>query len=301
MIVVRITGGLGNQMFQYAAGRALAERHGVPLRLDLDEYGRATVHEGYVLDRAFGVRARAMGPLGRALVAAWRLQPGRPRWVVRLDPRVPGAASNELLERAPAACYLNGYWQDERCFAPIAASVRRELTVADTALADLGPLATRVQDEASVAVHVRRGDYLGIGLGHFVQLGPDHYAEAARLVAALPTGCRLVLVGDPDQLPSVGPGDVLRDLLRSQRVPVAVLGEVHRQAAGSRIVALAGAVLSGEVGALAGVEADFAIDPHTKHCLIGGLDDIALTLVHEADITAYEATRDAFRPKVPTA
>jgi len=184
VIVVRITGGLGNQMFQYAAGRALAERHGVPLRLDLDEYGRATVHEGYVLDRAFGVRARAMGPLGRALVAAWRLQPGRPRWVVRLDPRVPGAAPHELLERAPAACYLNGYWQDERCFAPIAASVRRELTVADTALADLGPLATRVQDEASVAVHVRRGDYLGIGLGHFVQLGPDHYAEAARLVAA---------------------------------------------------------------------------------------------------------------------
>ena len=55
------------------------------------------------------------------------------------------------------------------------------------------------------------------------------------------------------------------------------------------------------VGVLEGIEVNFAIDPHTKHCLIGGLDDIALTLVHEADITAYEATRDAFRPKVPSA
>jgi exodeoxyribonuclease V alpha subunit len=73
---------------------------------------------------------------------------------------------------------------------------------------------------------------------------------AARLVAAIPTGSHLVLVGDPDQLPSVGSGDVLRDLVRSGAVPVAALTEVHRQAAGSRIIALAREVLHGEVGEL---------------------------------------------------
>ncbi|MDA3023627.1 MAG: 3-isopropylmalate dehydratase small subunit, partial [Actinomycetota bacterium] len=42
------------------------------------------------------------------------------------------------------------------------------------------------------------------------------------------------------------------------------------------------------------------VDPHTRHCLIEGLDDIGLTLAHEADITAYERTRPVYRPLVPT-
>lgn len=48
------------------------------------------------------------------------------------------------------------------------------------------------------------------------------------------------------------------------------------------------------------VDVTFDIDPHTKHCLLNGLDDIGLTLEHEADITAYEAVRPAYRPVVPT-
>jgi 3-isopropylmalate/(R)-2-methylmalate dehydratase small subunit len=54
------------------------------------------------------------------------------------------------------------------------------------------------------------------------------------------------------------------------------------------------------VGALDGLEEDFEVDPHTKHCLINGLDDIGLTLAHEPDISAYEARRPIYRPLVPT-
>ena len=79
---------------------------------------------------------------------------------------------------------------------------------------------------------------------------------AARLVAAVDTGSHLLLVGDPDQLPSVGPGDVLADLLRSEVVPATTLTEIHRQAARSRIVGLARELLSGEVGPLKGVDGD---------------------------------------------
>lgn len=79
---------------------------------------------------------------------------------------------------------------------------------------------------------------------------------ASRLVAAIPSGSHLVLVGDPDQLPSVGSGDVLRDLVGSEVIPVAALTEIHRQAAGSRIIALAREVLSGEVGDLAPDDGD---------------------------------------------
>lgn len=79
---------------------------------------------------------------------------------------------------------------------------------------------------------------------------------AASLVAAVDDGAHLLLVGDPDQLPSVGPGDVLRDVLRSQVVPSTELTEVHRQAARSRIVTLAHEIDHGEVGELRGKDGD---------------------------------------------
>lgn len=79
---------------------------------------------------------------------------------------------------------------------------------------------------------------------------------AGRLVAAVETGAHLVLVGDPDQLPSVGPGDVLRDIVASGAVDVTALTEIHRQAAGSRIVSLAREVLAGRVGELAPADGD---------------------------------------------
>lgn len=66
------------------------------------------------------------------------------------------------------------------------------------------------------------------------------------LLAALPGGCRLVLVGDPHQLPSVGPGNLLADLLRSGRLPTLRLTEIFRQAAASAIIRGARAVDQGD-------------------------------------------------------
>lgn len=81
-------------------------------------------------------------------------------------------------------------------------------------------------------------------------------ALAASVVGAVGDGAHLLLVGDADQLPSVGPGDVLADLLRSEVVPVTELTQVHRQAQHSRIVGLAREVLEGRVPPIAGVDGD---------------------------------------------
>jgi exodeoxyribonuclease V alpha subunit len=70
---------------------------------------------------------------------------------------------------------------------------------------------------------------------------------AAALVAALPTAARLVIVGDADQLPSVGPGAFLRDLLLSGSVVTVRLDEIFRQAGASRIVQNAHRILHGEM------------------------------------------------------
>ena len=66
------------------------------------------------------------------------------------------------------------------------------------------------------------------------------------LVKALPDGIRLILVGDIDQLPSVGPGNVLRDIIDSGTVPVVRLTRIFRQAQRSRIVMNAHRVNHGE-------------------------------------------------------
>lgn len=69
----------------------------------------------------------------------------------------------------------------------------------------------------------------------------------ASLLEAVPPGCRLVLVGDVDQLPSVGPGNVLRDLIASERVRTVRLTQIYRQARESRIVVNAHRVNRGEM------------------------------------------------------
>ena len=68
-----------------------------------------------------------------------------------------------------------------------------------------------------------------------------------RLVRAVAPGAHLVLVGDPDQLPSVGPGNVLADLIASGRFPVTTLTHVFRHGAGSGIALAARAVNRGQV------------------------------------------------------
>jgi exodeoxyribonuclease V alpha subunit len=56
------------------------------------------------------------------------------------------------------------------------------------------------------------------------------------LLKAIPTGCRVVIIGDIDQLPSVGPGNVLKDLISSEKIPTTRLYHIFRQGPGSRIV-----------------------------------------------------------------
>lgn len=86
------------------------------------------------------------------------------------------------------------------------------------------------------------------------------------LVRALPRWAALLLVGDVDQLPAVGPGQVLLDIIRSQSVPVIRLTEVFRQAAESRIIVSAHAINEGRAPDLkrrAGEGGDFFFVPVT--------------------------------------
>ncbi len=87
-----------------------------------------------------------------------------------------------------------------------------------------------------------RGDFLLVDEASMLDI-----SLAAALLRAVPPGCQLLLVGDADQLPSVGPGNVLRDIIAAGVVTVVRLGRIFRQARESRIIANAHRINHGEI------------------------------------------------------
>lgn len=79
----------------------------------------------------------------------------------------------------------------------------------------------------------------------------------ASLLDALPLGCRLILVGDSDQLPPVGAGNVLHDLIKAEVLPVIELNKVFRQAMESKIISNAHKIVAGEMPDLKNDGKDF--------------------------------------------
>lgn len=93
------------------------------------------------------------------------------------------------------------------------------------------------------------------------------------VMRALPMGCRLILVGDCDQLPSVGAGNVLADLIGSGIMPVIQLTEIFRQSMKSLIVTNAHSIVRGEMPVLTRKDNDFFF----LRCM--GRDTISNTIV----------------------
>jgi len=110
------------------------------------------------------------------------------------------------------------------------------------------------------------------------------------LIQAVPPGCRLILVGDADQLPSVGPGNVFSDLIRSGAVPVVRLTEIFRQARESAIIRNAHAINRGEVPDFKQKEADFFFlqRPNARQTVDTVVDLVARRLPENMRIPAQE-------------
>ena len=184
MVISVLQFGLGNQLFQYAAGRALADRLRTTLLLD-------ATHFLYLADRNLGlrklrVRARLLPDwLAKLLTPAG----GTAGWKTALKSL--GAAGVRTLtdgeqgydaERLAARrfCRLEGFWQSERYFAHLRPELTEELEPREALPTRVAEFAQRLAGEESVAVHVRRGDLASNP--HYAAtvgtLGPDYYREA---------------------------------------------------------------------------------------------------------------------------
>lgn len=204
MICVRLEGGLGNQLFQYAAGRALAMRHRTELLLDTTALSRPSlkITPRQLELRHFGVVGRTASPREAALLPLLRRVPRVSRWISPWMTHVErGVNYDEAFCALPDQSYLCGYWQSYRYAADIGKTLMADLIPAE-------PLSSRSQratDEItgtnSVALHVRRGDYLSLtSAARFHGVLPMHYyQEAIKLVrAAVPSPRFFVFSDDQD-------------------------------------------------------------------------------------------------------
>lgn len=188
MIITRLSGGLGNQMFQYAAGLRLAAARGTQLELDLTLLAAADgrTPRTYELER-FRVSAKRATP--EQVEALLAKRPLAARISRRLDPR---AAARErhfhydpAVARLPDGTCLEGYWQSERYFEDAAAQVRQEFSFSREPSGRNAELAQEIATRTAVSLHVRRGDYATHATTRaFHGLCPiDYYRRAATYVS----------------------------------------------------------------------------------------------------------------------
>ncbi len=190
MVFVRLIGGLGNQMFQYAAGLRLSIVRGVPLRLDTSGFLTTPLREFSL--HQFNISGKVASRRELAWFVRW---PSRSSLVWRLAKQV-GAASHALVNerhfhfddemlRLPATVYLNGYWQSEKYFADVADEVRAQFTLKFKLSDDARKLLAEVDGTNSVSLHVRRGDYVSdstVNRAHGV-CSIEYYTAAAEMIA----------------------------------------------------------------------------------------------------------------------
>ncbi|HVS11907.1 MAG TPA: alpha-1,2-fucosyltransferase [Planctomycetota bacterium] len=197
MILARVEGGLGNQLFIYAAARALALRSGTQLRLDvLNSYPRDRFGRRYQLDEFNIAAALAM----EAEVARYRPESRGFYWRRKLDRRLPFSWRSIIEERSlfeprlldlrpHGDVYLMGYWQREEYFRGQAPAIRRELTLRREPSAQNAALAERMRQCESAFLHVRR-------TGYAHRLSPGYYAAALELLYKRAEEPRLFVFGD---------------------------------------------------------------------------------------------------------
>lgn len=144
MIKIRIQGGLGNQMFQYAYGRKLSLEKAQDLVLDIQSYSRDDKRK-FILDK-YKIKAKI---------------------------------DNQTEKDCPT---IEGFWQSEKYFSEISDLIRKELSLKENSI-DQHPICKEIEETQSVSVHIRRTDYTtSKHKAIYDNLSVSYYLEAIRKI-----------------------------------------------------------------------------------------------------------------------
>ncbi|TDH26430.1 alpha-1,2-fucosyltransferase [Segetibacter sp. 3557_3] len=185
MIIVQLKGGLGNQLFQYAAGLSLALHHQVPVKVDTSLLGEPDEQIGTI----------------RNFDLAYLQEPPEIATRVELQPYLEESLLKKLLQKllpphkreiykearftfdhhfyaAGRQIYLKGYRQSEQYFKPNEKEIRSRFGFRAGLMVHLEDFARQLQQEESVALHIRRGDYSATTVqNYYAELGLEYYQK----------------------------------------------------------------------------------------------------------------------------
>lgn len=159
MIITKLIGGLGNQMFQYAAGRSLAHANNTQLKLDISGYNnqKGITPRSYMLD-IFNIQSNYANKTeiykfrgNNILLRIFKMNPYIMEKQFYFDPKIHIVKDNS---------YLDGYWHSEKYFKNIEQIIRQEFTYINKPDKTNKELIKQIDSCNSVSVHVRLGDYV---------------------------------------------------------------------------------------------------------------------------------------------
>lgn len=169
MVVSQLIGGLGNQMFQYAAGRALSLERNTSFLLDISQFDSYTRHQGFELARIFTLSTPIATNKDVRSVLGWQSSHNVRRIISRpfmssfrretfvVEPHFhfwPG------VDTIPPVVYMQGYWQSPRYFQRHMATIRKDFEFKFPLTGRNIEVAAQISQTNAVSLHVRRGDYL---------------------------------------------------------------------------------------------------------------------------------------------
>lgn len=190
-VVVRLIGGLGNQMFQYAAAKAVAVRSGAELVLDLSWFATDN-HRRYALG-PLSISAHTLGAISAEGVVVRFLRRVAYRLARRSDEYWQGHPvfhekyfyfDPTVLDLRAPVC-LDGYFQSEKYFLDCREVVAREFTVATPPGSLAQAMLERMAAHDAICLHVRRGDYVASAITNSFHgvCSVDYYRQGLRIVS----------------------------------------------------------------------------------------------------------------------
>lgn len=168
MIVSQILGGIGNQMFQYAVGRALALERGQSLRLDISGFAGYGLHNGFELQRVFKCPVETATEADVRRLLGWQFSSGVRRVIARPSMSIFRRSQFVVaphfnywpgINHTPLNCYLVGYWQSEKYFQTHISAICDDFTFKTPLTNSNRDIAAKISQTTAVSLHVRRGDY----------------------------------------------------------------------------------------------------------------------------------------------
>ena len=188
MIITRISGGLGNQMFQYAIAKAMAKRNNDTFKLDLSFYPRQSLRK-YELDLFKIVENIAIksecrtfrGNEGLIYKVFKKLNLTVPRPVSYVK-EIQNTVFEEDVFDHNGDIYLDGFWQNEKYFKDIKAELTQEFSPINDISKEAQNYLEDIKNCNSVSLHVRRGDYISDQHTNNVHgvCGLDYYKRAIK-------------------------------------------------------------------------------------------------------------------------